>query len=188
MLSPTISTKVPQATRQRTYPQPLNENSSSASNLIPDPTSAVSPTSTSGRRSSVLTGIAVQLNLEENKDEIVRYWDRFSRKEIGVIASLKTLGLSSCVYYSLLLVIEVFNDIMYQGLNILLLLIPFAWVSRFLGWSHPTTFARVLIYHSTRSIDSLSISMIQCLSLQLYPWNGYLIMGENRWLAISVKI
>jgi len=112
MLSPTTGTKVPQAARQRTYPQPLNENSLSASNSNLHPNSAVSPTSTSGRR-SVLTGIADQLNLEENKEELVRYWDRFSRKEIGVIASLKTLGLSSCVIYSLLLIIEVLIDIMY---------------------------------------------------------------------------
>lgn len=48
-----------------------------------------------------MTEIAVQLNLHESREELVRYWDRFARKKIGALASLKALALSSCAIYSL---------------------------------------------------------------------------------------
>ena len=94
------------AARQRTYPKPkpLNDHEFFlASNSNPDaPTSipVVSPTR------SILDEIAAQLNLQENREELVRSWNRFTRKEIGVMASLRALGLSSCAIYSLLLTIE----------------------------------------------------------------------------------
>ncbi|KAF8803776.1 hypothetical protein BYT27DRAFT_7109338 [Phlegmacium glaucopus] len=65
------------------------------------------------------------MNLQENKEEFVKFWDRFTRKgkkKIGVKHSLRSLALSS-------------------WLNILLILIPLSWVSRFLNWGHGITFA-----------------------------------------------
>ena len=94
------------ATRQRTYPKPkpLDEHEFClASNSNPDaPTSipVVSPTR------SILDEIAVQLNLQENREELVKSWNRFTRKEIGVMASLRALIRSSCAIYSLLLIVE----------------------------------------------------------------------------------
>lgn len=90
-------------TTRRTYPelQPFNEDEFYlASNSNPDgPTSnpVVSPSR------SVLD--AVQLNIEENREELVRSWNRFIRKEIGVMASLRALALSSCAIYCLLLIV-----------------------------------------------------------------------------------
>ena len=80
--------------RDVTYESLLAANSDAdASTTIPEPP----PTY------SFLDEIAVQLNLQENREEIVRYWNRFTRKRIGLITSLKALGLSSCAIYSFLL-------------------------------------------------------------------------------------
>ena len=109
MSSPT-GTRDPEAntppTLHKAYrkPTPLNEHELFlASNSSPDaPTTIpkVSPTR------SILNEIAIQLNLQENREELVRSWSRFTRKQIGLIASLKALGLSSCTINSLPLVIE----------------------------------------------------------------------------------
>ena len=82
--------------RLGTYESLLPSNSNpdaSAPTIIPE----VSP------KRSLLDEMAVQLNLQENREELVRSWNRFTRKRIGLIASLKALGLSSCTIYSLLL-------------------------------------------------------------------------------------
>lgn len=94
--------------RQRTYPKPkpipLNEHEFlSASNSNPDAPTSIPEVSPSR---SLLDEIAVQLNLQENREEIVKSWNKFTRQKIGVIASLRALGLSSCAIYSLLLEIE----------------------------------------------------------------------------------
>ena len=55
---------------------------------------------------SVLDEVAVQLNLQENMEEMVIFWNRFTRKQIGLVTSLRALGLSSCTIYSLLLITD----------------------------------------------------------------------------------
>ena len=78
--------------RDVTYESLLAANSNAdASTVIPE----ASPTR------SIMDEIAVQLNLQENREEIVRYWNRFTRKRIGLITSLKALGLSSCARFIL---------------------------------------------------------------------------------------
>ena len=90
---------------QRTYPNPLNEDdfllpSHSEPNPAPTGIPVVSPTR------GILDKIAVQLNLQEDREELLRSWNKFTRKRIGLIASLRALGLSSCAIYSLLFIIE----------------------------------------------------------------------------------
>jgi hypothetical protein len=90
--------------RQGTSPKPLNQHESLLpSNYNPEAPAIIPEVSP---KRSILDEIAVQLNLQENREELVRYWNRFTRKQIGLIASLRALGLSSCVICSLLLIIE----------------------------------------------------------------------------------
>ena len=103
--SPTNTPNTP-TTRQRTYPKPLPLNEHEfllASNSNPDAPTIIPEVSTSR---SILDEIAIQLNLQENREEIVKSWNKFTRQKIGVIASLRALGLSSCTVYSFLLIIE----------------------------------------------------------------------------------
>ena len=108
MSSPT-DTKESQAnapTRQRTYPKPLPLNEHEfllASNSNPNAPTIIPEVSPSR---SIIDEIAVQLNLQENREEIVKSWHRFSRQKIGLMASLRALGLSSCAIYSLLPIFE----------------------------------------------------------------------------------
>ena len=169
--------------RQRTYPKPLNEHDSllvSISNPAPTSIPVVSPTR------SILDEIAVQLNLQENREELVISWNRFTRKQIGLMASLRALGLSSCTIYSesLLLIIKYWQCVI-KG-----------WIS-YCYWYHwlgcpafsngriQPLLLVMLIYHSTTK--RRLIVHIQSLSLQLYPYSGYLIMEENRCHTIWVK-
>ena len=104
-------------TRHRTYPHPFEEdvfNSASNSNQTADTgTPVVSPGTASAKRGRVQE-ISQHLNLHENKEELVRYWDRFIRKgkkKVGVIASLRTLALSSCAIHSLLLILAYWHHL-----------------------------------------------------------------------------
>ena len=93
-------------TRVRTYRKPtaLNEHEFFlASNSNPNAPTVIPEVSPSR---SILEEIAAQLNIQENKEEMVKSWNRFTCKKIGVIASLKALALSSCASHSLLLIIE----------------------------------------------------------------------------------
>lgn len=108
-MSSPIGTRDPEAntphTIHKTYrkPTPLNEHefflaansTQNAPTIIPE----VSPSR------SMIDEIAVQLNFQENKEQMVKSWKRFTCKKIGVIPSLKALALSSCTIYSLLLII-----------------------------------------------------------------------------------
>ena len=90
--------------RQRIYPNPLNQNEFLlASNSNADAPTVIPEVSPSR---SILDEIAVQLNIQENREELVRSWNRFTRKRIGLIASLRALGLSSCAIKSPLLIID----------------------------------------------------------------------------------
>lgn len=102
--------------RQRTYPQPLKEEAffltprSDAGDAATSTTPVASPGTESqrGRRLRRI-GQRISIQAEENKEELVRYWDRFTRKgknKIGVMDSLRTLVLSSCAFYSLLVILE----------------------------------------------------------------------------------
>jgi len=111
MLSPTGTRDPNVATRQRNYPQPFEEEefilaSDSNPTAVTSDTPMLSPESRSQRRSY---RISQHLNLQENKEELVRYWDRFTRKgknKIGVKDSLRALAFSSCAIYSLLILLE----------------------------------------------------------------------------------
>ncbi|KDR83456.1 hypothetical protein GALMADRAFT_235613 [Galerina marginata CBS 339.88] len=98
--------------------------------LEPKPTlhtPAVSPgpeSSTRRRFQEFSEEISQTLKLQENKEELVRFWDQFTRKgkrKIGVMESLKAILYSS-------------------WLNFFLVLIPLAWISNFLGWNDEITF------------------------------------------------
>ena len=164
--------------RQRTYPKPLNEHEFlSVSNSNPAPTS-LSPTR------SILDEIAVQLNLQENREELVRFWDKFTRKQIGLMASLRALGLSSCAIYSLLLIIKYWHRVNKGWISYSYW---YHWLGcpAFLNGHIQPPLLVVLIYHSTKKYRL--IVYIQSLSLQLYPYSGYSIMEENRCHTIWVK-
>ena len=108
MASPTVTIADPEVnipTHQRTHPQPLDEleNGLISPNSSPIEQPRLSPGTASQKRHSITQ------NIQENKEEIVRYWDRFSRKgkkNKGVMASMKALAFSSCAIYSLLLILE----------------------------------------------------------------------------------
>ena len=86
--------------RLGTYESLLPSNSNpDAPTIIPE-TPEVSP------KRSILDEVAIQLNLQENREELVIFWDRFTRKQIGLMTSLRALGLSSCAINPLLLIIE----------------------------------------------------------------------------------
>jgi hypothetical protein len=108
MSSPT-DTKDPEAntpTRHKTFrkPTPLKEHEFFlAANSNPNAPTIIPEVSPSR---SILDEIAVQLKLQENKEEMVKSWNRFTCQKIGVIASLKALALSSCAIYSLQLTFE----------------------------------------------------------------------------------
>ncbi|KAF9569408.1 hypothetical protein CPC08DRAFT_701898 [Agrocybe pediades] len=97
--------------------------------LSPMPRSAGVESSQS-RRARLYNGIqeitvSLDQGFQENKEELVKFWDQFTRKgkpKVGVLQSLKALFWSS-------------------WLNIFLLVIPVAWVSHFKeGWSDKLTF------------------------------------------------
>jgi hypothetical protein len=175
------STNTP--TRQRTYPKPIPLNEHEfflASNSNPDAPNIVPEVSTSR---SILDEIAVQLNLQENREEIVKSWNKFTQKKIGVMASLRALGLSSCTIHYFLLIIECWHRFIKGWIS-------YYYLYHWLGC--PTSNGQIrspllvmLIYHSTTKYRL--IVHIQSLSLQLYPCNGYLTMEENRCHTISVK-
>lgn len=108
MSSPT-GTRDPEAntpTHHKTFrkPTPLKEHDFFlASNSNPNAPTTIPEVSPSR---SIIDEIVVQLNIQENKEEMVKSWNRFTCKKIGVIASLKALVLSSCVIYSLVLLFE----------------------------------------------------------------------------------
>lgn len=111
MLSP--NGDVNTSTRQRTYPQPLKEEAfllTPRSDAATSTTPVVSPGTESQRRRRLRQiGQRISIQAEENKEELVRYWDRFTRKgknKIGVMDSLRALLLSSCAIYSLLVILE----------------------------------------------------------------------------------
>ena len=106
MTSPTVTIGDPEAnipTRQRTHPRPLDENGLISPNSPPIQEPQLSPGTASQKRRSITQ------NIQENKEELVRYWDRFShkgKKNIGVMVSMQALVFSSCAIYSLLLILE----------------------------------------------------------------------------------
>lgn len=103
----TRDSQVNTTTRQKTNPklQPFNEDEFYlASNSNPDAPTSIPVVSPSR---SVLEAVQlVQVNIQENKEEFVRSWIRFTRKEIGVMASLRALGFSSCAICCLLLIVR----------------------------------------------------------------------------------
>ena len=172
-------------TRQRTYPKPvpLNEHEFLlASNANPDAPTLIPEVSPSR---SILEEIAVQLNLQENREEIVKSWNRFTRQKIGVIASLRALGLSSCRIYSLLLIIIKYWHHVIKGWIFYYYWYHWPGCPAFSDGHIPPLLLVMLIYHSTTKYQL--IVHIQSLSLQLYPWSGYLIMEENRCHTIWVR-
>lgn len=109
MSSPT-STKDPEAnispTVLKTYRKPtaLNEHEFYlASNSNPNAPTVIPEVSPSR---SIMDEIAVQLNFQENKEEIVKSWNKFTCKKIGILPSLKALALSSCATFFLLLIFK----------------------------------------------------------------------------------
>ena len=94
----TSSNNIP--TRQTTHPRPLDElenglisPNSSPLSPIQQPEPQLSPGTASQERRSITQ------NIQENTNEIVRYWNRFSRKgkkNIGVMVSMQALAFSSC--------------------------------------------------------------------------------------------
>ena len=91
----TSSNNIP--TRQTTHPPPLDdselENGLTSPNSSPIQQPQPSPGTESQKRRSIVQ------NIQENTKEMVRYWDRFSRKgkkNIGVIVSMQALAFSSC--------------------------------------------------------------------------------------------
>jgi hypothetical protein len=118
MSSPTSIRDPNLTTRHRTYPHPLEEDgfisALNSSQTAVTSTPVVSPGTASEKRGR-LQGISQHLNLQENKEELVRYWDRFIRKgkkKVGVIASLRTLALSSCAIHSLLLILAYWHHLL----------------------------------------------------------------------------
>ena len=171
-------------TRHRSYRKPTAFNEHEfllASNANPDAPTIIPEVSPSR---SMLEEVAIQLNLQENKEEMVKFWNRFTRKRIGLMTSLKALGLSSCAIKSPLLIIDYWHRVI-KG-----------WISYYYWyhWLGCPTFSNghirqlsfvMIIYHSTTKY--LLIVNIQSLSLQSYLWSGYLIMEENRCRTIWVE-
>ena len=172
-------------TRHRTFrkPTPLNKhefflasnsNQNAPSNTIPE----VSPTR------SILEEIASQFHIQENKEEMVKSWNRFTCKKIGVVASLKALALSSCAIYCFPLIIEYWHRVIKGWMS-------YSYWYHWLGCpafsdGHKKSPLLVMLIHRSPTKYRL-IVRIQSLSLQLYPWSGYLIMEENRCHTIWVK-
>ncbi|PPQ92382.1 hypothetical protein CVT25_008732 [Psilocybe cyanescens] len=76
-------------------------------------------------RHSRLQELGETFRFQENKEELVKFWDQFTRKgkrRIGIVESLQAIIWSS-------------------WLNIFLLFIPVAWASNFLNWSDKVTFS-----------------------------------------------
>lgn len=70
-------------------------------------------------------------------------WQRFNghgRRPIGFFRSLKAVALSSCAF---ILIVMIFLEIHFrpQDLNLMLVLIPLAWISHFRQWGQKRTFA-----------------------------------------------
>ena len=169
-------------TRQRTYPKPLNEHEFLlASNSNPNAPTIIPEVSPSR---SIIDELAIQLNLQENREEIAKSWNKFTRQKIGLMASLKALGLSSCAFYSLLHIIEYWHCVI-KGWIFYYYWYHWLGCPAFsIGQKQPPLLV-ILIYHSTTKYRL--IVHIQSLSLQLYPWSGCLIMEENRCHTIWVK-
>ncbi|PPR02488.1 hypothetical protein CVT24_002037 [Panaeolus cyanescens] len=134
-------------TRQRTHFKPTIFDEEKALNIpdstiaatlsVPSPNSTIDPrhhhhgrtpnTPNSARtaESELVRMISQTLHLQENKEELIKIWDRFTRKgkrKIGIKESLVALAYSS-------------------WLNVFMIFIPLSWVSHFLHWRSSLTFA-----------------------------------------------
>jgi len=86
------------ATRQRNLGIRLQDEEQAIGHDTPAP-KVLSPGTESARRRR-LHDLSQQFRLEENKEELIKFWDQFTRKgkkKIGVIESLRVLLLSSCM-------------------------------------------------------------------------------------------
>lgn len=120
MSTPTETTSP--ATRKRYQGISLQDEEQGLGHDAPAP-KVLSPGTESSRRRR-LHELTQHLRFEENKEELIKFWDQFTRKgkkKVGVVESLRALFFSS-------------------WLNILLVVIPVAWVSKFLEWGPKATF------------------------------------------------
>jgi Ca2+:H+ antiporter len=81
------------------------------------------------------------LNIDApDPEELYRFWRRFTRKgkkKVGVMKSLRTFALSSCMFLFNSLSKGQFNQ--FVGLNLFLIFTPLAWLSHWASrddWSH----------------------------------------------------
>jgi Ca2+:H+ antiporter len=87
-------------TRQRNPGIRLQDEEQGIGHDTPAP-KVLSPGTESARRRR-LHDLTQHLHLEENKEELIKFWDQFTRKgkrKIGVIESLRVLLFSSCKFF-----------------------------------------------------------------------------------------
>jgi len=84
--------------RKRTPGIVLQDEEKALGHDAPAP-KVLSPGTESSRRRR-LHGLTQSLHLEENKEELIKFWDQFTRKgkkKVGVVESLRVLFFSSCM-------------------------------------------------------------------------------------------
>ena len=84
-------------TRQRNLGIRLQDEEKAIGHDAPAP-KVLSPATDSTRRHR----LSQHLRLEGNKEELIKFWDRFTRKgrkKIGVIESIRVLFFSSCMFF-----------------------------------------------------------------------------------------
>jgi len=97
MSSPTETTAP--TTRKRNLGIELEDEEQALGHDAPAP-KVLSPGTESSRRRR-LHELTQRLHLEENKEELIKFWDQFTRKgkkKIGVVESFRALFFSSCMF------------------------------------------------------------------------------------------
>lgn len=97
MSTPTETTSP--TTRNRNLRIVLPDEEQALGHDAPAP-KVLSPRTEPSRRRSLHDELTQLLHFEENKEEVIKFWDQFTRKgkkKVGVVESLRALFFSSCM-------------------------------------------------------------------------------------------
>ena len=128
-----------------------------ASHLLSEKPSKTGEELAPGRVSTIADSLTLPTHLQhsDSEDADVEHgsilaaapraaWRRFNgygRKRVGFLASVKAVVFSSCAFASVVFLTVIGFDFESADLNVLLILLPFAWASHFKHWGQNTTFA-----------------------------------------------
>jgi Ca2+:H+ antiporter len=91
-------TETSPTTRKRTLGIVLSDEEQGLGHDAPAP-KVLSPGTESSRRRRLQDSLTQHLRFEENKEELIKFWDQFTRKgkkKVGVVESFRALLFSSC--------------------------------------------------------------------------------------------